>query len=110
MSKISELLSDEESVKQLSELAQMIMAEKNEEQPSDEKKSDQTSPDFSDIMKLTSLAGALSENDKNTDLLLALRPHLSEERQKRVDKAVKIMRISSLYSLAKENGMLEDIL
>lgn len=109
MKKISEILSDEESLKQLTELAQMFMSENGEEK-SNEKSGDDKTPDLSEIIRLTSLAGAFSDSDINIELLLALKPHLSEERQKRVDKAIKLLRIFSVYSVAKENGLLEDII
>ena len=61
-------------------------------------------------MKLTGLAGSLSQNDKNAGLILALKPHLSPERQKRADKAVKILKLLALWSAAKDSGLLKDIL
>ncbi len=110
MSRISGLLSDEESVKQLSELAQMLVSEENKdteektEQPSDGE------PDIGSLLKLTSLISAASQQDKNTDLLLALKPHLGEEKQKRVDKAIKLMRLIAVWNIAKESGLLQDLI
>lgn len=117
MGKIGELLSDEESVKQLSEIAQMLMSDS----ASPEEKSDAGSGsegqeqgsggfDIGSIMKLTGLLGSVSQSDKNTELLLALRPHLREEKQKRVDKAVKLLRVIAVWNLAKESGLLNDLI
>jgi len=39
--------------------------------------------------------------------LLALKPHLTDERQQRIDKAVKLLRIISVIPLLKEQGLLE---
>ena len=61
-------------------------------------------------MKIAGLAGALSQKDKNAELLLALKPHLSEERQKKVDKAVKLLKLIAIWNMAKENGLLSDLL
>ncbi|NLT10500.1 MAG: hypothetical protein GXY08_13540, partial [Ruminococcus sp.] len=87
--KLSDLLSDEESVKQLSELAQMIMSDDSTDD-SDEAGSNSGMADLSGIIKLSNLLGSASQSDKNTELLLALKPHLNEEKQRRVDKAIKL--------------------
>ena len=44
------------------------------------------------------------ENEK-TRLLLALKPHLSNERQKRVEKAVKILKLLELAPMLGELGL-----
>lgn len=116
MGKINEVLNDEESRKQLSELLQMFMSGEvngadngeccetaNEEQSCD-------MPDFSSIMKLTGLMSAYSQNDKNSELLLALKPHLCEEKQKRVEKAVKILKLIAVWNVAKESGALDELI
>ena len=56
------------------------------------------------------MLSSISEKDKNAELLLALRPHLKEEKQKRVDKAIKLLKIIAIWNMAKENGLLNDIL
>ena len=112
MGKLSELLSDGESVRQISELAKMFMDEANgEQQP--EGGSEETSDsgfDLGKVMQLTSLAGAMTQKDPNTELLLALRPHLSPEKQQRVDKAVRLLKLLAVFSVAKENGLLKDFI
>lgn len=122
MEKIGELLSDEESVKQLSELAQMLMNDtKADENSSEDKKEDSSSEetgdglfgggfDFSSLLKLQEIMGVISQKDKNSELLLALKPHLSEEKQEKVDKAIKILKILAVWNIVKESGMLKDFL
>ena len=105
MGRISELLSDEESVKQLSELAQMLVSEEGAE---NENTSEQ--PDLSSLMKLTSLVGAASNDTRNTDLLLALKPHLGADKQKRVDKAIKLMKLLAMWNIAKDSGLLHELI
>ncbi len=105
MGRISELLSDEESVKQLSELAQMLVPEEGAE---NENTSEQ--PDLSSLMKLTSLVGAASNDTRNTDLLLALKPHLGADKQKRVDKAIKLMKLLAMWNIAKDSGLLQELI
>lgn len=107
MGKLGELLSDEESVKQLTELAQMLMSESGGERDSP---AEGSAPDLGAVMKLSGLMGAFSQNDRNAELLLALKPHLSEERRKKVDKAIKLLRLIAVWNIAKESGLLDDFL
>lgn len=102
MDKLSSVLSDEESLKQIAELAQMMMSEDGGEE-------NKNIPDISSIMKLGGIAGAFSQNDRNTELLLALKPHLSDERQKKVDNAVKILRLVAVWNAAKESGIIDEL-
>lgn len=62
--------------------------------------------DFGTIMKLQGLMQTASQNDKTTDLLIALKPLLNEKRQVKVDKAVKLMKIWALYNVAKDSGII----
>lgn len=109
MNKITDILKDEESLRQLSELAQMLKSGEFDEQPKEEVKQPENTGDMLDaemMMKLMSLAGTMNENDKNTQLLLALRPHLSEPAQLRLDRAVKLLKIIMVYETAKESGLI----
>lgn len=112
MNRITDVLKDEESLRQLSELAEMLKSGAFSEEPS-EPKDEETSEDMPDIemmTKLMGLAGAMNSSDKNTELLLALRPHLGEAAQKRLDKAVKLLKIITIYEAAKESGLLNNML
>ena len=111
MERISELLSDEESVKQLSELAQMLVSEDGSasDTANAEKQSDEQ-PDLGAVLKLTSLVGAVSNDSKNTDLRRALKPHLSADKQKRVDKAIKLMKLLAMWNIAKDSGLLQELI
>lgn len=119
--KIGELLSDEESVKQLSELAQMFMgeasseaynngsAEDGESGAQNESVSPFGSFDLGALMKIQSLMGAMNQPDKNSELLLALKPHLKEEKREKVDKAVKLLKIIAVWNVIKDSGLLKDL-
>ena len=123
MGKIQEVLSDEESMKQLSELAASLFpsSEQNgtedgcsDEAEANEDKEDDSSKqgiDF-DLSKLLMIGQVMSSvsNDKNTELLLALRPLLKEERQEKVDKEVNIIKLLAVWSVLKDSGILSDIL
>ena len=127
ISKIGEILSDPESVKQISELAQMFMSgnvsesqntsdhsesceNKQEKSKNSSEESIFSEFDFGKLMKLQEIMGAVSGNDKNSELLLALKPHLNEERQKKIDKAIKLMKVIAVWNIVKDSGMLDDFL
>ena len=55
------------------------------------------------------LIGAFSASDKNCDLLKALRPHLSHEKQQKLDRAVKLLKLYNVFTAMRENGMLNDL-
>lgn len=113
MEKIGKLLSDEESMKQLSELAQLLMNSDSDGNVPEEKKcsdNNNNMPDIAKIMQLTELMGTFSQSDRNTELLMALKPHLKEERQQKVDKAVKMLKLFTVWNVAKESGLLNDII
>ena len=45
-----------------------------------------------------------NKDDDNTRLLIALKPHLSDERRKKVDKAISLLKIVKFLPILKENG------
>ncbi|MDE6035547.1 MAG: hypothetical protein K2G36_06515 [Ruminococcus sp.] len=114
MEKINKILSDEESVKQLTELVQILMNDNNSnnncENNNINNSNNDNMPDIAKMMQLTELMGNFSQNDQNTDLLLALKPHLKEERQIKVDKAIKMLKLMTVWNTAKESGLLNDII
>lgn len=67
-------------------------------------------PDISagEIAGLMKMANLLKSNqtDNRSQLLMSIRPHLSAHRQKRVDDAVKILRLISILPAIKDAGIL----
>ncbi len=61
--------------------------------------------DLETIMKLMDAFSQLNSSDKNTELLLALKPHLRSENQAKVDRAIKLMKLMSVFMLLRENGL-----
>ena len=119
MSKIQEVLGDEESMKQISQIASML----NQDSSQDDKNADfapgnnninnnngndTQAPDFdiAKIMKLKDIMQKSKKKDPSTDLLYALRPLVKSETQIKIDKLLKIFRIISLLPLLKESGIL----
>lgn len=126
--KIRSILSDEESMKQISELAEMLSAgmDSSPTEPAN------SAPDLSslfsaltgggngsgpssgdiDISKMMQLMSAVSganTDDKNTALIAALKPYLSEQKQKKADKAIKLLKVLAVFSALKEQGLLDDL-
>ena len=52
----------------------------------------------------------MNQEDDATRLLRALRPLLSQARQKKVDEALKILQMLRLLPLLKESGVLSGLL
>ncbi len=114
--KLQSLLSDPESMRNLSELAGMLQASDTANTAEAEKENNCTStstqepPPF-DFAKLLAVGQALSsvQQDETTSLILALKPHLSAQRAKRADQAVQMLRLYTAASILQENGMLNDL-
>lgn len=144
MEKLQAMLSDEESMNQIKQLAGMFggatsgAAVPNDGNSADDKGSVASSSEMPDlsalfsafgkgnskeeskssgipdlgidlgmIMQLQGLLQSVSCNDKNADLLVALKPHLKEEKQGKVDKAVKLLKLFALWTVIKESGILK---
>ncbi len=65
--------------------------------------------DIDMIMKIGEIMSKLGETDKNTELLLALKPHLREENKAKIDTAVKLFRLISLLPYLKDSGMFDNL-
>jgi len=110
---VSEMLGSmsEEELQNLQEAAQSLFSQLGGE--NDEKAQENAGPSpagaggFGDIFgagglspellgKLTQIMGRMNTHDPRTDLILALRPHLSRRRQKRAEQAVQMMKMLDL--------------
>lgn len=104
--KITALLSDPSALEGIRNMASSLLGNAplppNEEVPSDN-----LMPDI-DIGKVMSVLGRLKNTgtDERTRLLLALKPHLSERRRDRVDRAIKILKLLDMLPLLQDSGFL----
>ncbi|MBO5377161.1 MAG: hypothetical protein J6A41_02115 [Ruminiclostridium sp.] len=57
------------------------------------------------LLRLVSVFSQLGERDRNTDLLLALKPHLRAENRPKVDNAVQIMKLITIMSALNDNNL-----
>lgn len=100
--KISQILSDEQSLKQMQELATMLgLSTENEQNLSED----------IDISKLGELLGQLkasSQEDNNIAFLTALKPLLKEKNQEKVQKAIKLLKLLNLLPIIRQSGLFDD--
>ena len=111
-SKLTELLSDPESMNRVRHMAESILGENG-----DEVSAPAAAPDISSLGdmlgsgELQSIISVISKmksakDDSRVQLISALRPHLNEERRKRADTAIKILKLLDVLPLIKESGLL----
>ncbi|MBQ8304053.1 MAG: hypothetical protein IJX79_03805 [Clostridia bacterium] len=101
---LSGILKDEESLSKVQALAQQLGIG-GEVQKAE---SDDNSDDLKRVMSLITRFKNQGE-DNRTRLLLALKPILSEERAKRVDGAVKLLKLIQLLPLLKETDLFSSL-
>ena len=107
--KLQALLSDPESVRDLKELAAMLHDPPPDGNPEQPEPSAGPLPDLSGLLAVGQALSAAQQQDETASLLLALKPHLSAERAKRTDKAVKMLRLWAAADILRENGMLQEL-
>ncbi|MBQ3842752.1 MAG: hypothetical protein II820_08685 [Ruminiclostridium sp.] len=73
--------------------------------------SDGSGPDIDPetLLRILEIISKLGENDKNTELLNALRPHLRAENRPKLDRAANLMKIMSILPLLRDGGFLDGI-
>lgn len=62
------------------------------------------------LLKLAPMLSSLGQDDDRTRLLSALRPHLGAKRQKKLDEAAQLLRLSRLLPLLQEQGIFKSLL
>ena len=111
----SKLLSSPEGMDKISQIISMLDTKEknniNEEIYEDEDTyEEENNPlggfDIDILLKIAPLMSQFGKNDENTALLYALKPHLKNERQKKVDTAAKLMQIVKVLPLLKDTGIL----
>lgn len=104
--KLAQILNDPESMNRVREMAESILS-----QDSEKPKEDNSVFGNIDGNELTSIMSIVSKlnnksDDARTNLLAALKPHLSEPKREKVDTAIKILRLLDLLPILKESGVL----
>ena len=65
--------------------------------------------DLDMIMKLGDIISGLNSTDKDTELLIALKPYLRDQNQAKIDTAIKLFRLISLLPVMKETGLFDNL-
>lgn len=101
--KLSALLNDPEGMNRIKSMAENLLGTKAEEPQKN------AADDFDiDIGALTGILKKMKGNgvtDSRINLLLALKPNLSKEKQAKVDSAIKILRLIELAPFLKDMGL-----
>ncbi len=129
--KLQNILSDEKSMQQLSELAAMLGLSdgssaagsgaqdfsepsspvsafsnaSNTQAPKDMQTPD-SGIDVGALMNIASKLRNFNPEDDNIRFLIALKPLLGEEKRVRVDRAVKVLRLLNILPLIKDSGII----
>ncbi|MBQ0083626.1 MAG: hypothetical protein KBS52_02520 [Clostridiales bacterium] len=97
--KLSALLNDPAGMEKIKGMAQSLFG-------GEEEKSSSPLPDMARLLPIINKFSASSE-DSRVRLIMSLRPYLSAERQKKADKAVKILKAAALVPLISESGLFD---
>lgn len=119
LEKLQAVMSDPEQMQQIQALAKMLETDAENQSASDaaERENESSSAEDAaggfDMGRLLQLSRLMKMGDGQQDadaaLLLALRPHLKQERQKKLDQALKLLRMYTVYKTLQESGLLKDL-
>lgn len=105
---LSALLSDPEGMEKIKAMAESLLGNGTPlSQPIST--ATESAPDLPDIGSIAKIAEMIKprQDDSRVRLLLALKPHLKPERQTRVDKAVKMLRLLDMAPMLSSLGLFE---
>lgn len=116
-SRLNDLFSSPEGMEKIKNLVGMLSqnggagdasggTETGGQAPPEEDSSGDFSIDPATIATIGRAFSAMKRGDPRIDLLLALKPNLSDGRRKRVDEAIQIMRLINIMPLLREQGFL----
>lgn len=107
-SKLSELLSNPESLNKIKSLSGLInQNSESGNQPNNNianvgnEFSEIPSETMNTIMKVMPIISSINKDDENTKFLLALKPLLGSERRKKIDQSIRMMQMMKIIPLLK---------
>ena len=108
--KLADILNDPESMNKVRQMAESILGSEEETAQKEEKSEEGLTSLLSgkELSVITSLISRMKTDnrDPRVQLILALRPHLSEKRRERADAAIRLLKLIDLLPLIKESGLL----
>lgn len=101
--KLSGILNDPEAMRDIAALASQLGVDAPGIHKEEEKRQKPPADDTAaQLMALAPMLGSLKQEDDTTRLLDAMRPFLSEERQQKLDKAKRLIKVMKLMPLIKD--------
>lgn len=101
--RLSALLSDPGGMEKIKEMAQNLLGSASPTPA--QGVSDNSEIDVAAVTRMLSLLKSNNKDDNRIKLLLALKPNLSDEKQQKVDSAIKILKLVELAPLLKDAGL-----
>lgn len=106
--KLAQILNDPESMNGVRQMAQTLLSNQENQQATQNLSLSGNLLEEQQMMQVLSVLNQLKsrKDDNRTALLLALKPHLSEPRQEKIDTAVKLLKLIDLLPFLKQSGIL----
>lgn len=111
--KLAGILNDPESMNQVRQMAQGLLSKQDAASRDAQSLpsglfADNDTIDPAQLTKVMSIINQLKNGkaDSRAALLLALKPHLSEPRQEKIDTAVKLLKLIDILPALKQSGFL----
>lgn len=116
--KLTELLDSPEGLEKMKGMAEMLLGSADpapaptEPSPPPKAAAPAVTPfpglapnELQTMMRMAKAFQSIPKEDSRTNLLLALKPHLSEPRQAKVDEAIKLLKVVSMMPILREQGL-----
>lgn len=107
--KLAGILNNPDSMEKVRKMAESILGETEEkkEPPPDQTDDFMSFLGVEELGNIISIISRLKEsgNDPKAQLLYALKPHLSQPRQEKVDTAIKILKLIEILPVIKQTGL-----
>ncbi len=100
--KLSGILNDPEAMRDIAALASQLGVDAPGVHKEEARPELQPDDSVTQLMKLAPMLGALRQEDDTTRLLDAMRPFLSDERQQKLDKAKRLIKVMKMMPLLKD--------
>ncbi len=94
-------------MQQIKELAALFGGDMSSVPSAEEKKAEE-SPLGINPMELMSLMSVFSQSDSGCNLIAALKPLLSADKQLKADRAIKMLKLYNVYTAMKDSGILNN--
>ena len=107
--KLASVLNNPESMEQVRQMAESILGKKEKNEPEPTALSEIGSAlGINEMQSIMNIIGKFKNagNDPRTQLLNALKPHLSEPKREKVDTAIKILKVIEILPFLRESGIL----